>query len=73
VPLFNKTLISRAVKVKYLEAGGFDTTKAQGDYNQIFAFLTGTDTPASVLDAGGGNRGVPLLSGNNAPISGFGL
>jgi hypothetical protein len=73
VPLFNKTLISRAVKVKYLESGGFDTTKAQGDYNQIFAFLTGTDTPANVLDAGGGGGNVPLISTNNAPITGFGL
>ncbi len=73
VPLFDKTLITRAVKVKYLEAGGFDTTKAQGDYNQIFAFLTGTDKGAGVLNAGGGRSGIPYLNSYNTPDTGFGL
>ena len=71
-PLFDKTLITRAVKVKYLEAGGFDTTKAQADYNQIFAFLTGTEKGAPILNAGRGNAGIPYLSGYNTPDTGFG-
>jgi len=72
VPLFDKTLITRAVKVKYLEAGGFDTTKAQADYNQIFAFLTGTDKGAPVLNAGRRGRGIQYLSGYNVADTGFG-
>ncbi len=72
-PLFDKTLITRAVKVKYLESGGFDTTKAQGDYNQIFAFLTGTDKGAPTLNAGGRRSGVRLLNSFNTPDTGFGL
>ena len=73
VPLFDKTLITRALKVKYLEAGGFDTTKAQADYNQIFSFLTGNDKGASIINAGGGNRAFPYLSNNNIADTGYGL
>jgi hypothetical protein len=71
-PLFDKTLITRALKVKYLESGGFDTTKAQGDYNQIFAFLTGNDKGAPMLNAGRGSRGYPYLSMFNVGDTGFG-
>ena len=71
IPLYDKTLITRALKVKYLESGGFDTTKAQADYNQIFAFLTGNDKGAPVLNAGRG-RGNPYLSTRNAPDTGYG-
>jgi hypothetical protein len=73
VPLFDKTLITRALKVKYLESGGFDTTKAQADYNQIFAFLTGTDKAAPILNAGRKRGGFPLLSAYNVGDTGFGL
>jgi hypothetical protein len=73
IPLFDKTLITRALKVKYLESGGFDTTKAQADYNQIFAFLTGTDKGASIINAGGGRNGFPYLSQWNTPDTGYGL
>lgn len=71
-PLFDKTLITRALKVKYLESGGFDTTKAQADYNQIFAFLTGNDKGAPMLNAGRGSRGYPYLSIYNMPDTGYG-
>jgi hypothetical protein len=73
VPQFDKTLITRAVKVKYLESGGFDTTKAQGDFNQIFAFLTGTDKGAPVLNAGRSSRRHAYLNSYNTPDTGFGL
>jgi hypothetical protein len=73
IPLFDKTLITRALKVKYLESGGFDTTKAQADYNQIFAFLTGTDKGAPILNAGRGRGGFPYLSQWNTPDSGYGM
>jgi hypothetical protein len=72
IPLFDKTLITRAVKVKYLEAGGFDTIKAQGDYNQIFAFLTGNDKGAPKLNAGLSRGGYPYLNSYNTPDTGYG-
>ena len=71
VPLFNRTLISRYLKMKMLEASGFDTTKAQDDFNQIFTFLTGTEKGAPVLNAG--RRGsFPYLGMQNVPDTGFG-
>lgn len=73
IPLFDKTLITRALKVKYLEAGGFDTTKAQADYNQIFDFLTSKDKGAGVLNVGGSRGGVRLLNAYNTPDTGFGI
>jgi hypothetical protein len=71
IPQFHKTLISRYLKLKYLEATGFDTTKAQDDFAQTFTFLTEKDRPAQVLDAGR-TPAYPLISGNNIPYSGFG-
>jgi len=73
VPLFDRTLITRALKCKWLESNGFDSTKAQADYNQIFAFLTGHDTAAPVLNMGRRGRQIPMISGDNVPITGFGL
>lgn len=51
-PLFDRTLLSRMVKVKFLEMKNLDTTKAQADLNQTFALLTATDKAAPVLNAG---------------------
>lgn len=72
-PLFDKTLISRYVKLKWLEAGGFDTSKAQADFNMVFNFTTGHNAAAPVLNAGRGHGGLPYLSNYNLPDTGFGL
>ena len=72
VPIYHKTLISRYLKLKMLESGGFDTTKAQADFNQIFSFLTGTEKGAPVLRAGG-RRGFPYLGYRNIPDTGYGM
>lgn len=73
VPQFDRTLITRAVKVKYLESAGFDTTKAQADYNQIFSFLTGTEKGAGIISAGRSSRSFPYLSVLNLPDTGYGM
>ena len=71
--LYDKTLISRYLKVKFLEAKGFDSTKAQDDFNQTFTFLTGTDKGAKVLNAGGVGGGFPYLDmWRNVPDTGYG-
>lgn len=73
-PLYDRTLISRYLKVKFLESKGFDTTKAQDDLNNVFGWLTGKDKGAPVLSAGGGFRGFPYLNGySNVPDTGFGM
>ena len=72
-PLFDRTLLSRMVKVKILEAKQMDTSKAQADLNQAFQMLTAHDKGAKVLNAGNRGRGIPLLNNwNNSPHSGYG-
>jgi hypothetical protein len=72
-PMYDRTLISRYVKVKYLESLGFDTTKAQDDFTQCFSFLTGKDKGAAILDAGNSGRNFQYIGGGNVPITGFGM
>lgn len=72
-PLYDKTLITRYLKLKYLEAAGFDTTKAQDDFAQTFSFLTGFDKGAGIISAGRNHRLYPYLSVLNLPDHGFGL
>lgn len=72
-PLYDKTLIGRYLKVKFLEAKGFDSSKAQDDFNQVFSFLTGLDKGAEVLNVGGGGRRFPYLDTyRSLPDSGYG-
>lgn len=63
-PLYDRTLLSRMLKVKWLEAKNFDTTKAQADLDQAFAMLTQSDKGAPVLSAGG-RRGMYFIDGGN--------
>ncbi len=73
-PLYDKTLVSRYLKVKFLEAKGFDSSKAQDDFNQIFLFLTSKDKGARILNAGLGGRGFPYLDAwRNLPDTNYGL
>ena len=72
-PLFDRTLLSRYLKVKFLEAKSLDTTKAQADLNQMFESLGSHDKGAPVLSAGGGRGAYPYLDGFwSVPDSGFG-
>lgn len=70
---YDKTLISRYLKLKYLESAGFDTMKAQADFNQIYEFLTGKDKSAKTLNAGGYGFGYPYLGAHNIPDTGYGV
>lgn len=72
-PLFDRTLLSRYLKVKFLEAKGLDTTKAQADLNQMFDSLGSHDKGAPVLSAGRGRTTYPYLDGfNSVPDTGYG-
>ena len=73
IPLFDKTLMIKALKVKFLEAKHFDTTKAQDDLNMVFASLIGHDKGAPTLNAGMGTRGYPYLDiYRNTPDTNYG-
>lgn len=68
-PLFDRTLLSRMLKVKWLEMKNFDTTKAQADLNQTFSLLTESDKGAPILNVAG-RRG--RAWNFNTPETGFG-
>lgn len=72
-PLFDRTMLSRYLKVKFLEAKSLDTTKAQADLDQSFGMLTSHDKGAEILRAGFNRRGFPYLGTyTNTPDSGYG-
>jgi hypothetical protein len=73
VLLFDRTLITRYLKVMWLEAKGFDTTAAQNTFNQTFNFLIGKDKGGAILNAGRVRGGRRLLDYRNIPDSGYGL
>lgn len=75
IVLFDKTLITRYLKVKYLEAKGLDSTAASDDFTQVFSFLTGLDAGVGeILNAGRARRGVPYLDSiRNTPDTNFGV
>lgn len=71
-PQFDRTLLSRFVKVKFLEAKGWDSTKAQADLNQSFALITARDTGSPILNAGGGRGGFAYLGAHSIADTGYG-
>ena len=74
IVLFDRTLITRMLKLKWLEAKGFDTSKAQDDFNQVYGSVTGKDKGASVISAGRNGRTFPYLDTyRSTPDSGFGI
>jgi len=68
-PQFDRLLLSRFLKVKWLEQAGFDSSKAQSDLNQSFSLLQSRDKGSSILNTGRGGRSFPYLT---APDTGFG-
>jgi hypothetical protein len=73
IVLFDRTLISRYLKVKWLQAKGFDTTKPQDDFNLVFGAITSKDMGAEIINAGRSGRTYPYLDGRfNLPDSGYG-
>lgn len=74
IVMFDKVLTARYLKVKYLEAKGFDTTAAMDDFSQMFSFLTNIEKGVGeILNAGGRNRGFPYLDYRNLPDTNFGF
>ena len=72
-PFFPRLVISRYLKLKWLQAKGLDANTAQDDFNQIFDNVTSTDKGAPVLNAGHVAGGVHLLNAwDNIGDSGFG-
>lgn len=73
VPLFNSRLTERALKFRFLQARGFDSTAAGQEYQNSLDKLMGDEKSAPILTAGDGGWPYPYLNGfRNTPDSGFG-
>jgi len=72
IVLLPKTLVIKLLKCKWLEAKGFDSTKARDDFAVNFLSATGNNASAPILNAGGG-RGYPYINmSRNVPDTGYG-
>ena len=73
VILYEPFLFERLLKVRFLEARGFDTTAAALSYQKAMQSWTAKDKGAPILNAGRTYGGVPYLDGfRNTPDTGFG-
>jgi hypothetical protein len=73
VVLFEPYLFERLLKVRFLEARGFDTTGASEQFRRAFNSWTGKDKGAPVLNVGGRGFAYPYLdSYRNTPDTGYG-
>lgn len=67
-------LITRALKLAFLRAKGFDSTAAQQDFLDAYEDVRSANANAApVLDLNGRLMGDRLLDESNAPSTGFGL
>lgn len=72
VVLFEPQVAVKYLKVKFLEAKGFDSTVARLEFENIFLNRTGKDTGAPILRAGRNNYGYPYITAGNAGHTGYG-
>jgi hypothetical protein len=73
VILYPFLLIQRLLKLRFLEARGFDTQRASSEYSLSLESWKGKDKGAPILNAGGAGYVYPLLDPyRNTPDRGYG-
>jgi hypothetical protein len=72
VVLYEPILITKFLKLRFLEAKGFDTTAASMQFHSVFMQWTGKDVSAPVLNAAR-MRLFPYLGWRNIPETNYGL
>jgi len=71
--LFDPFLFSRALKLRWLAEKGFDTSRAQADFDSAWDAVVGSDRPMEKLSLNGSGTGFRYLDGTwNVPITGYG-
>ena len=70
--LYEPILITKFLKLRFLEAKGFDTTAASAQFHSVFMQWTGKDAGAPVLNAAR-MRLFPYLGWRNIPETNYGL
>ena len=72
--LYEPILIIKMLKVKMLEAKGFDASAARAEFELIFDSTTGKDTGAPILSADRTSRGINYISPyKNTGDTGYGM
>lgn len=71
---YDPVLFIKGLRLKFLEAKGFDTTKAQDEYELVFDSIAGHNVPAPKLSINSsmGVGWVPLNGIRNVPETGYG-
>jgi hypothetical protein len=73
VVLYEPILVQKFLKVKFLEAKGFDSSSARLEFETIFNSRTGKDEGGVILSAGSSSRAYPYLNPyRNTGDTGFG-
>jgi hypothetical protein len=72
VILLEPILIKKFLKLRFLEAKGFDTSAASDQFNAAFLTVTGKDVAAPILSMAR-NRTFPYLDWRNIPETNFGV
>jgi len=71
--LFERILMIKFLRAKFLESKGFDATAARMEFDTIFNGRTGKDTGAPILNASRNTRGFPYIHPYfNTSDSGYG-
>lgn len=69
---FEPILIAKFLKLRFLEAKGFDSTAAMNQFSSVFMQWTGKDVSAPILRMARRNM-FPYLGYRNIPETGYGL
>jgi len=72
IVLYEPILVVKFLKVKFLEAKGFDTTAARLDFETMFDSRAGRDAGAPTLRAGGVRNTFPYLTPFNTGDTNYG-
>jgi hypothetical protein len=72
IVLYEPFLFERALKLRFLEARGFDTNMAMSQYTTAMTSWEGKDKGAPILNAGSRRSGIPYLDFRNLPDTNFG-
>lgn len=72
--LYEPIMVVKFLKVKWLDAKGFDSTAARMDFENMFNSRTGKDTGAPILNAANNGRSFPYLHPYyNTSDTGYGI
>lgn len=73
-PMHDSVLFTQALRIKWLEQKGMNTTAVQQDFNERFSELTRRNLMAQTLSLNsGGLSGFRYLDGVNMPDTGYGV